>query len=177
MARNCPECQQSLNHERFHGVDLDICTECAGLWFDPAELRKLITSDPIAIFSLDDHIVREIKHGVSAPSHLPLALHCPDCAMPLTLFHYEYSSPVQMNACPDCGGFWMLEQELQKLQQWLDHERHTLEGEEETDKIKLARIQMEHDEVIRRQESLGRLFRLMQMRVPHWFVPILPLSQ
>ncbi|SRR5579871_5085725 len=177
MARQCPECGQALNPERFHGVDLDVCTECAGLWFDPAELRRLITSDPIAIVSLDDHIVGEIKHGASAPPHLHVTLNCPDCSLPLTLFHYEYSSPVQMNACQDCGGFWMLEQELHKLQQWLEHESQALEVGEETEKIKLARIQMEHDEVIRRQESLGRLFRLLQMRVPHWILPIVPLGE
>jgi Zn-finger nucleic acid-binding protein len=176
MARHCPECQQELNLERFHGVDLDVCTECAGLWFDPAELRRLITSDPIALVSLDDHIVREIRHGASAPL-ATMTLHCPDCAMPLTPFHYEYTSPVQMNACPDCGGFWMLEQELLKLQQWLGHERQHLENEEETEKIKLARIQMEHDEIMRRQEHVGRLFRLMQMHVPHWLLPVIPLGE
>ncbi len=97
--------------------------------------------------------------------------------MPLTPFHYEYSSPVQMNACPDCGGFWMLERELHKLQTWLDHEAHPAERSEETEKIKLAKIALEHDEVMRRQEGIRRLFNLMQRRVPHWFLPIIPLGQ
>ncbi len=173
MARNCPECREALNPERFHGVDLDVCTECAGLWFDPSELRKLITADPIAALSLDDHIVREIKHG-PVPPHPIQPLQCPDCAVPLTPFHYEYNSPVLMNACQDCGGFWMLEQELHKLQDWLDYERHAPDAAQEAERIKLAEVEIEHDRVMRRQAAIGHLFRLMQVRVPHWFLPIIP---
>jgi Zn-finger nucleic acid-binding protein len=174
MARNCPDCQEQLNLERFHGINLDVCISCAGLWFDPEELRRLITSDPLAVVALDDHIVREVKQGTGAASHPIHALHCPDCAMPLEAFHYEYSSPVQMNACPDCGGFWMLEQELLKLQHWLEQEKHALEDATVRERLQLAEIQMQHDEVMQRQEHVGRLMRLLQTRVPHWnpFLPV-----
>ena len=80
-----------------------------------------------------------------------------------------------MNACPDCGGFWMLEQELLKLQQWLEYEKHALEDAAVREHLQLAEIEMQHDEVMRRHASVGRLFRLMQTRVPHWS-PFLPLG-
>ena len=69
MARNCPDCLEQLNTERFHGIDLDVCTGCAGLWFDPQELRRLITSDPLGVVALDDHIVQETRQGKGAASH------------------------------------------------------------------------------------------------------------
>jgi len=175
MARNCPDCQQQLNIECYHGVELEICLECPGLWFNATELRRLITSDPLAVVALDDHIMRETRQRKGAASHPIHTLHCPDCALPLEAFHYEYSSPVQLNACPNCGGFWMIEQELLKLQQWLEHEEHVRDSAETKQQIALAQFQIKHDQVLDRQEGFGRLFRLMQTRVPIWN-PFLPLG-
>ncbi len=189
MARHCPGCRHEMNQESFHGVDLDVCPTCSGLWFDPEELRKVITTDPLGIASLDDHVVQETKHGAST---LPqsVTLECPNCSVHLSPYYYEYTSHVQMYACDKCGGCWVFEHELAKLQRWLDHEPQRTH--EDNQKIALVQhptqpgalqhpiaqnaalreFQMEHDAVMRRQEHLGALCNLMQTRVPIWWFGI-----
>ena len=34
----CPDDQLNLTKIRFHGIDLDLCTECCGVWFDRKDL-------------------------------------------------------------------------------------------------------------------------------------------
>ena len=35
----CPICGTDLRRYRKHGIDLDQCTSCHGVWFDPGELE------------------------------------------------------------------------------------------------------------------------------------------
>ena len=38
---NCPVCSVPLIVVERHGIELDYCVECKGLWFDAGELRLL----------------------------------------------------------------------------------------------------------------------------------------
>jgi Zn-finger nucleic acid-binding protein len=38
---NCPACARSLDQRREHGVTVDYCPECGGVWLDPGELEQL----------------------------------------------------------------------------------------------------------------------------------------
>lgn len=38
---NCPKCQGPLSPVEFHGVTVDRCATCGGLWFDALEQRDL----------------------------------------------------------------------------------------------------------------------------------------
>jgi hypothetical protein len=37
----CPACATGLNQRREHGVTVDYCPECGGVWLDPGELEQL----------------------------------------------------------------------------------------------------------------------------------------
>lgn len=39
----CPKCGAGLCHEEFHGVTMDRCTECDGIWLDSGEIDNLTT--------------------------------------------------------------------------------------------------------------------------------------
>ena len=41
--RNCPRCSIRLNQVANHGVEIDYCTTCGGVWLDHGELEKLTT--------------------------------------------------------------------------------------------------------------------------------------
>ena len=37
----CPRCASPMNEEDVHGVSLDICLKCHGIWFDGGELDEI----------------------------------------------------------------------------------------------------------------------------------------
>ena len=39
---NCPVCDEKLRESNRHGVDIDICPACKGVWLDRGELDKII---------------------------------------------------------------------------------------------------------------------------------------
>ncbi len=39
---NCPVCDASLRSVVKHGVEVDICPDCKGVWLDRGELDKLV---------------------------------------------------------------------------------------------------------------------------------------
>lgn len=39
---NCPVCGERLREINRHGVDIDICPSCKGVWLDRGELEKII---------------------------------------------------------------------------------------------------------------------------------------
>jgi len=42
MARECPKCGVEMEKKESHGVLVDKCPDCKGIWFDRSEFRKLI---------------------------------------------------------------------------------------------------------------------------------------
>ena len=39
----CPKCGANLQPEEFHGVTIDRCSECNGIWLDSGEIESLMT--------------------------------------------------------------------------------------------------------------------------------------
>ena len=38
----CPKCGADLRHEDMHGIQVDQCPECHGIWFDQGETEQLL---------------------------------------------------------------------------------------------------------------------------------------
>ena len=43
-ARLCPGCCCQLTVRRLHGIEIDVCEQCHGLWLDAGELRNIIAN-------------------------------------------------------------------------------------------------------------------------------------
>ena len=41
----CPKCGEGLKEEDFHGVNIDRCISCNGIWLDDGELDQLSDSE------------------------------------------------------------------------------------------------------------------------------------
>ena len=85
--RSCPSCHAVMRRESFgsrsvtgRGVDLDICYDCHGIWFDPFESAQL---SPAAILQLFESIR---KQDTSARP-LAVTCSCPTCHRALSLTH------------------------------------------------------------------------------------------
>ncbi|MFI5386427.1 MAG: zf-TFIIB domain-containing protein [Fimbriimonadales bacterium] len=167
MARNCPSCSALMRIESIHGVELDVCTKCAGIWFDSDDLRVLLARDPLALTEIDE-VVPHIEHGAGAHS----ALLCPQCGLRLEDYHYMYNSPVILQTCSNCGGFWVEEDELGKMQQWLEWS-HQPVMKSEMGAYVVAEATIEHQKFMARQQNVQHLCSVMRQFQPGWygFVP------
>ena len=48
---HCPKCGHDLVEERYHGVQVDRCGNCKGIWFDAGEAESLLDKEPGALQS------------------------------------------------------------------------------------------------------------------------------
>lgn len=125
MARECPDCQIPMLQDLFQGVTLDHCAQCAGVWFDEGELRSLQETDHQAMVHLEEKWVPKME---AAPS-LPHERRCPNDGAVLEGFHYLYDTPVVLDRCETCYGVWVQNNELLKMQRFLD-QQHLPEHEQ-----------------------------------------------
>lgn len=169
MARACPDCGHPMAAETYHNVALDSCGACAGLWFDQGELRRVMQSDPLGLLELEEeHLPAvEAQPGVEAKS---APRRCPDCDRTLDRFQYMYNSPVQLDACEGCGGIWVEDGELRKIQAWLDRPAGAM-GQQEAKRAAMeaavARACAEHEQTMGRLRAVTALFTLVGRRHPY----------
>lgn len=45
FANHCPKCAEKLQEEEFHGVNIDRCPACNGIWLDNGELDALTSAE------------------------------------------------------------------------------------------------------------------------------------
>ena len=46
----CPKCGFVLRTEEYHGLEVDRCTKCAGVWFDAGEAEELLDKEHDSMF-------------------------------------------------------------------------------------------------------------------------------
>ncbi len=56
----CPKCGADLSTEDYHGVEVDRCPECHGVWFDAGEVESLVKKESGVL-----DVFRSIMRGVS----------------------------------------------------------------------------------------------------------------
>jgi Zn-finger nucleic acid-binding protein len=93
----CPDDGTELAPARHHGVDVDQCPSCKGMWLSPKELDALEDEG----FDLGD---REKGTLVFAAEPSPRA--CPECGGSLQGFQYRlYDLPLEF--CASGHGYWL----------------------------------------------------------------------
>lgn len=93
-----------------HGVEIDACLRCGGLWFDAGELNKAIRShnpEAVAAGLLADSVSESV--GLSR-------LACPSCKLPLRQHHLSKKNPVIIEICRDCSGIWLPHGQIERAQ-------------------------------------------------------------
>lgn len=62
----CPKCGATLAHEEYHGVEVDRCPDCKGVWFDQGEVEQaLANQDAGGVGKLFQSIFRGVRHKPS----------------------------------------------------------------------------------------------------------------
>jgi len=108
----CPACFNELAEIKFGGVLVDVCEGgCAGIWFDAFELKKVDEPNEVA----SEHLLR-----VQRDPRLQVDFHrrrdCPRCAgVKLQRHFFSAKRQVEVDQCPNCGGYWLDAGELEKV--------------------------------------------------------------
>ncbi len=56
----CPKCGSDLVTENQHGIQLDRCPECQGIWFDAGETEQLLKQEGTGIVKILRSIMRSV---------------------------------------------------------------------------------------------------------------------
>ncbi len=164
MTRCCPNCSHQMALETVHGVQLDVCPNCAGIWFNSDELRALLASDPKALSEVEATAIPHVGQERNGPSKML----CPDDQVLLEQYHYMYNSPILLHTCSTCGGLFVADGELGKMQQWYD-QSHMPMTKAEQHKYNMAVDISEHQAFMMRQRHLQGLFSTLGAYRPGWF--------
>jgi Zn-finger nucleic acid-binding protein len=100
----CAKCPGTLEHLRQGDLELDRCSRCQGIFFDPGELTKIF----------DDSDARTIREEISripeSADERPAT--CPRCGWTMTRVATE---KLAYDVCLPCNGVWLDAGELSSL--------------------------------------------------------------
>jgi Zn-finger nucleic acid-binding protein len=103
----CPKCSDEIRPiDSAEGVELDFCGSCKGIWFDAGEVAEyfeLATDVP-------DLDTANATKGITN-------YHCPKCDAILEEFRYSKLDDLLVDRCPGCGGIWLDQGEVPRLEQ------------------------------------------------------------
>lgn len=105
---NCPVCKVPAYVVEYQGVELDICGECQGVWFDRGELNLVLGYGQPVDKSLAE--TSEEKRR------------CPICTKKMDKVNIGPASRVLIDSCPEGCGLWFDAGELGELTQKMHDE-------------------------------------------------------
>jgi len=150
-------------------VTLDVCSGgCGGVWFDQFELKKADEPhEAIGEAILDVPVAAGVRvdHGPRRK--------CPKCAgVPMMRHFYSVRKQVQVDECPDCGGFWLDLGELRTIRsQFKTEEERTKAAEQyfsEVFGVHLAALRAQSEESRQKAERIAQMFRFI---CPSYYIP------
>ncbi|MBI3297016.1 MAG: zf-TFIIB domain-containing protein [Elusimicrobia bacterium] len=117
---NCPRCHKPLAAVEVAGLEVDLCRDCEGVWFDGDELAAVMESQKDA---LKDSPVAKTWEGIERKSDNPgtAVLDCPRCGAKLERYRYQSSAPAIIDGCAKGCGVWLDDGELKKVYEHWAH--------------------------------------------------------
>jgi Zn-finger nucleic acid-binding protein len=114
VAKRCGKCGGPFKAVFTEGMILDRCRSCGGVWFDHAEIDRLVGRKA----STGPGTVRRIVSvsGAAMPAPLdPLIGSCPSCRVGLRTFSVP-EAEASLEVCPRCFGAWFDRGEIELLE-------------------------------------------------------------
>jgi Zn-finger nucleic acid-binding protein len=158
----CPACASPLQPVQAGEVTVDACLGgCGGLWFDNFELKKL--DEPA---ELDGNLLIPVNVAVRRDLHLDETArrHCPKCSDVVMMRHFfSAQRRVEVDECPNCGGFWLDAGELAEIRAENGDEQRRRTAVEayfnEMSRLSLASADPGTAENIRRSRTINQLLQ------------------
>ena len=117
----CPLCDHSLREIEYEGAGIRRCESCGGEFIGPEVMTHIINTREATIDpGIHAHVTDwEPVHGVPDDERQRELL-CPGCRGVMRLINYANDSGVFVDRCDECGGLWLDQLELEKVQALLD---------------------------------------------------------
>ena len=93
----CPRDETPLKTEQYHGIEVDLCSECEGRWLDSHELDELEAT----VASTEEERRATITFGERKSE-----LKCPVCSRVMRAFNYRAYN-LELDMCEDGHGYWL----------------------------------------------------------------------
>ena len=109
---DCPACSHALTEIQVGSVKLDVCAGgCAGIWFDAFELQRVEKEHP----GIGDALVN-VPRDPALQVDFSFKRSCPRCDdIKLKRHFFSARKEVEVDQCPNCGGYWLDAGELEKI--------------------------------------------------------------
>jgi Zn-finger nucleic acid-binding protein len=108
----CPACFNELSQVQVGSLVVDVCQGgCGGIWFDAFELERVdeegeVAGEPLLKIRRDQDIVVDPARKRE----------CPKCdGVKLHRHFFSAKRRVQVDQCPNCGGYWLDSGELAQI--------------------------------------------------------------
>jgi len=136
--RICPHCDQALQSIDLKLQDhfqIERCSKCFGLFFDPGEIETLLESSVANVFDINTRLLRNINRERFPKDQKVKYIKCPVCRKFMRRVNFAYRSGVIVDRCKE-HGVWLDNGEIVHLLEW-----------------KKAGGQMLHERQLRRQRE------------------------
>lgn len=128
-SRLCPHCQVALAATSLLDagtVEVDVCPQCRGVWFDVGELEAVLDAvrDPEA--RVDRHLIASLADRNAAPRDVRY-IPCPVCRQMMNRCTHGHRSGIVVDRCAP-HGVWLDGGELEGLFDWVAAGGHVLDA-------------------------------------------------
>ncbi len=108
----CPACSRELTETQVGGVVVDVCRGgCGGIWFDLFELQRVDEQHEAA-----GEPLLNIPRNPAVQVDFARKRACPRCeGIKLKRHFFSAKRQVEVDHCPNCGGYWLDAGELEKI--------------------------------------------------------------
>ncbi len=158
----CPACGSKMEkiYMEAQGINLDVCLECGGIYFDNREFKKFdeITEDITPLVELFEN--KTFKQTEQYENRK-----CPVCGAQMVKNYSSAKKDVEVDECYSCGGKFLDNGELEKIR-----EEYPTEEARAADVIKElysavgSEIIEQQKEYIRQMSKPSILTKLIRMR-------------
>lgn len=99
----CPACFSQLSSLQVGSLVVDVCHGCGGIWFDAFELQRVDEEQEVA-----GERLLHIDHDPHVVVDASRKRECPRCeGIKLHRHFFSTKRLVQVDQCPNCGGYWL----------------------------------------------------------------------
>lgn len=118
----CPACYNQLSPFQVGNVTVDVCQGgCGGIWFDAFELQR-VDDQAEAAGEAMLQIAKDPKIQVDPARKRS----CPKCdGIKLKKHYFSAQRRIEVDECPNCGGYWLDAGELAQIRQEKEQAVHT----------------------------------------------------
>lgn len=93
----CPKCISKMDQINFHGIEVDRCTFCKGIWFDMLEQEHLKELEGSEIIDCGDEKIGKRWNRIDD-------IDCPKCEVKMLKLVDPKQHHIWFEACPKCYG-------------------------------------------------------------------------